>query len=435
MIRAAFRRMLPDRDLGRLRRWAAVFIEFSLVQAVVQLIGVATGIAIVRLLTPRDYGLYTIANTMLGALVALGDSGIGSATLGIGGRVWQDRARLSAVIHTARGAVRGLRNVVSLPVAAIVIWLLAKNGAVPPEIGMLTALTLAAGALSLDNTIDLSVARLTGHTRLLQGVGLLAAGSRLIAIIAMAIRGLGAVTAMIATLLGWLLQWWITRRWLQREMPTAIETDHHVQTELKSVVKTQLPNSVFFVLQGQISVWLLSIFGSVSGVADLGAVTRIGVLFSVLLATMQNVIVPRYARCQEPERLGTLFAQICGGFAIATSLPVALVAIIPTPVLWLLGPQYAHLEVELVLAVSGAGVASIASLAWSLNANRAWFPPSWLWIPIDLGSQLTLALAIGVSTVRQVLTVALLLSLIQSAMNTLAGVVFIRRYARQARKG
>jgi O-antigen/teichoic acid export membrane protein len=426
----AFRRMLHDGEFGRLRRWAATFIEFSLVQGVVQLVGVATGIVVVRLLATDDYGLYTIANSVLGALVVLADGGIGTATVGIGGRVWQDPARLGGVINTARGVMRGLRNAVSVPVAIAFIWLLAKNGAMPIEVSILAVLVLAGGVLSLENAIDLTVARLIGNTRLIQVVGLAAAGFRLAAIAALALLGLLVETAMLAIVLGWAMQWWATRRWLRDRVPSDGPTDPSVRAELRSVVTAQLPNCLYFVLQGQISVWLLSIFGSIRGVADLGAVTRISVVFSVLLATMQNVIVPRYARCQEPERLRVLFMQICAGFAVLVSVPAALVAIAPGPVLWILGPQYAHLSVELVLAVLGASLGSIVGLTWSLNANKAWFPPSWLWIPLDLGSQLVLMLAIGVSTARQVLTVAILASLVQLTMNLAAGVVFIRRFRR-----
>src|ERR1043166_7293158 len=386
----AFRRMLHDGEVGRLRRWAATFIEFSLVQGVVQLVGVATGIVVVRLLATDDYGLYTIANSVLGALVVLADGGIGTATVGIGGRVWQDPARLGGVINTARGVMRGLRNAVSVPVAIAFIWLLAKNGAMPIEVSILAVLVLAGGVLSLENAIDLTVARLIGNTRLIQVVGLAAAGFRLAAIAAPALLGLLVETAMLAIVLGWAMQWWATRRWLRDRVPSDGPTDPSVRAELRSVVTAQLPNCLYFVLQGQISVWLLSIFGSIRGVADLGAVTRISVVFSVLLATMQNVIVPRYARCQEPERLRVLFMQICAGFAVLVSVPAALVAIAPGPVLWILGPQYAHLSVELVLAVLGASLGSIVGLTWSLNANKAWFPPSWLWIPLDLGSQLVL---------------------------------------------
>jgi len=424
----ALRRVLLDGEAGRLSRWAATFIEFSLVQGVVQLVGVATGILVVRLLTTEDYGIYTIANSALGALVVLADSGIGTATLGIGGRVWQDPARLGAVINTARGTMRGLRNAISVPVVVAFIWLLSKNGAMPIEVAVLSVLVLAGGAFSLENAIDLTVARLMGNTRLIQAVGFAAAGFRLAAIVALALLGLLAETAMLAIVLGWVVQWWATRRWLRDKVPSIAPPDPLVRAELRSVVTTQLPNCLYFVLQGQISVWLLSIFGSVRGVADLGAVTRISVIFTVLLATMQNVVVPRYARCQEPDRLRVLFAQICAGFAALVSIPAALVAIAPEPVLWILGPQYAHLSIELVLAVLSASLGSIVGLSWSLNANKAWFPPSWLWIPLDLGSQLALMLAIGVSTARQVLTVAILVSLIQIAMNLIAGAVFIRRF-------
>jgi hypothetical protein len=62
--------------------------------------------------------------------------------------------------------------------------------------------------------------------------------------------------------------------------------------------------------------------------------------------------------------------------------------------------------------------------------NRAWFPPSWIWIPVDLASQLCLVLMIGVSTARQVLTVAIFASLVQVAMNLIAGAVFMRRFRR-----
>src|SRR6266481_1146877 len=190
-------------EVGRLRRWAAVFIEFSLVQGVVQLVGVATGIVLVRFLTTEDYGLYTIANSVLGALVVLADGGIGTATLGIGGRVWQDPARLGGVINTARGAMRGLRNAISVPVAVAFIWLLTKNGAMPIEVSILTILVLAGGVFSLENAIDLAVARLMGNTRFIQAVGFAAAGFRLAAIAMLALLELSAETAMLAIVLGW----------------------------------------------------------------------------------------------------------------------------------------------------------------------------------------------------------------------------------------
>jgi len=427
---SALRRIVRHPDFLLVRRWASVLVEFSLVQMAVQLVGAATGIAVVRLLSPRDYGLYTISNSMLAALVILSDGGIGSAGVGIGGRVWQDRIRLGSVLRTVRQAVRLLRNLVSAPVAIACIWVLARNSATPSEIAALAVLVLVGGAFALYTTIDLVVARLMGDTRFIQATAIGAAGLRFAATMALAVFGLMAETAMLAIVLGSSVQFWATRWWVRGKVPSDAPIDSNVRAELKSVVVRQFPNSLFYVLQAQLSIWLLSLFGSVASVADLGAVTRVSILFSVVLVTMQNVIVPRYARCQEPRRLSKLYLQICGAFAVLVLLLAALVALMPEPVLWVLGPQYMHLSTELQLAVLGAAIASISALAWNLNTNKAWFPPSWIWIPVDLASQLGLALAIGVSTARQVLTVAIFASLVQLMMNLIAAAVFLRRFHR-----
>jgi O-antigen/teichoic acid export membrane protein len=435
MNRSTLGRALAHPELGRLRRWAAVFIEFSFVQGLVQLVGFATGIAVVRLLTTHDYALYTIANTMLAALVVLSDSGIASAAVGIGGRMWRDPVRLGKVIEAARAAVRSLGMVVSVPAVVAFLCLLLKNGASAAEAATLVVLALLGGAFSLYNSIDLVVARLTSNTRFIQYISLATAGLRLLATTVLALFGLVVETAMLALVAGWGMQYWATARWARDKVRSDGPPDSAVRRELKSVVRTQFPNTLNFVFQAQMSVWLLSIFGSAGGVADLGAVTRIGVVFSVLMATMQNVVIPLYARCQDPRRLGSLYFQICAAFALLVLAPVALVALVPRPVLWILGPQYAHLSTELVLAVLSASIGSLSALAWSLNTNRAWFPSPWIWIPLDLASQLILALAIGVSTVRQVLLVAIFWGLIQLTANIVAAVLFIRRFRRQSEAG
>jgi O-antigen/teichoic acid export membrane protein len=427
---SALRDAVRHPDVLLVQRWAFTFVEFSLMQLAVQLVGAATGIMVVRLLSPRDYALYTVANSILAAFVILSDGGIGSAAVGIGGRIWQERVQLGSMLNTARRSVRMLGSAVSIPVAIAFAGILVRNGASALEISILGALTLAGGAFALFTSIDLAVVRLLGDTRFIQASALGAAGLRLIATAALAVFGLLVETAMLGIVLGWVVQCWATRRWVHGKVPPNAPTDSRVSAELKSVVIRQFPNSLYYVAQAQLSIWLLSIFGSVSSVADLGAVTRISILFSTVLATMQNVVVPRYARCQDPERLARLYVQICLGFSLLVLAPTVLVALAPKWVLWVLGPQYAHLSTELVLAVLGAAVGSISGLAWSLNTNRAWFPPSWIWIPVDLAAQLMLALAIGVSTARQVLTVAILASLLHAAMNLIAGAVFVRRFHR-----
>ena len=76
-------------------------MKFACVQALVQVIGFAAGLLIVRNLPKREYAFYTIGNTMLSTILVLADSGISSALTAIGGRVWQDSRRLGSLLNTA----------------------------------------------------------------------------------------------------------------------------------------------------------------------------------------------------------------------------------------------------------------------------------------------------------------------------------------------
>src|SRR5215469_15896041 len=60
-------------------------------QAGIQMLTVVTGLAVVRLLTLREYAYYTIANAALGTLTNLTDCGVSQSVMALGGKVWQTR--------------------------------------------------------------------------------------------------------------------------------------------------------------------------------------------------------------------------------------------------------------------------------------------------------------------------------------------------------
>jgi len=64
-------------------------------------------------------------------------------------------------------------------------------------------------------------------------------------------------------------------------------------------VRKQAPHSIYYCLQGQITVWLISIFGNADSVADVGALSRLAVVFSVLGALSSEIVFPAFARIQD----------------------------------------------------------------------------------------------------------------------------------------
>jgi len=117
--------------------------RFASVQAAVQMIGFASGILLVRRLEPREYALFTIANTMQGTLNVLADIGISIGMVSIGGRVWQDRRRFGELVSTGLRLRRSLGSLAVLAVTPLLYFMLVKNGASLPYTLLLIGAVLA----------------------------------------------------------------------------------------------------------------------------------------------------------------------------------------------------------------------------------------------------------------------------------------------------
>src|SRR5271154_6478196 len=69
-------------------------------QILVQGIGLICGILVIRLLPVKQYAWYTIANTLLGTMFILADSGITTSVMAQGGKIWQEKVKLGIVLDT-----------------------------------------------------------------------------------------------------------------------------------------------------------------------------------------------------------------------------------------------------------------------------------------------------------------------------------------------
>jgi hypothetical protein len=167
-------------------------------------------------------------------------------------------------------------------------------------------------------------------------------------------------------------------------------------------------NAVFFCFQGQITIFLLGFFGRVNSIAEVGALGRLGMVFTVLTNLLTNVFGPAFARCQDPKRLRWQYAAIVGGVTAFSLVLIAAAALFPGAFLFVLGAKYAHLERELLLMVGGAVVGALTGTFWTLNASKAWIAGSWLYIPLTVGTHILLIPITDFSSVRSVLMFNLL---------------------------
>ena len=383
--------------------WTKTLTRFLSLEAVVQGLTFACGILIVRALPKAEYALFTVANTMQATMNLMADNGIGSGITAIGGRVWQDRSRFGQLIATAM-QLRRIFAVISLTlVTPILFWLLYHNGASLTYTSTITAFVLLGFYFQLTVGVLMPVPRLHLEVNRIQNLYVWSTALRLVLLVVAYKVFLNTAVALLAAAISLGLQELILRRWVPQMAAPHAPPNSEDRREILNIVRHQAPNSIYYCVQSQLTVWLISVFGSATGVAEVGALSRIAVIFAMLASVMGNVIYPRFSRVQESGMLWRRYWQILGGHAAVALALLAFTALWPDALLWVLGPKYLHLDHELFLMMLSAVMFSILGCMWQLNVARGWIVSPWLMIPIGVAVEIILILVLDISKVRGVL--------------------------------
>jgi hypothetical protein len=132
-----------------------------------------------------------------------------------------------------------------------------------------------------------------------------------------------------------------------------------------------MPSTIFFALQGQISIFLISWFGRAESIAEVGALGRIGQLFIMLGAFNSVVIAPNIARISR-QLLPRRYIQVLVGAVAVCCALIGLALVFPGVFLWLLGHKYEHLRSELPWMMASACVGYVTGVMWTMHSARKW---------------------------------------------------------------
>lgn len=396
---------------ARVRRLVRPIAGFFGAQILVQLLALLAGLLVVRTMPKTEYAFYTLANAVQGALSMLTDLGAGNAVMALGGRVWQDRQELGQLLQTALGIRKIFQVGLAFLVGPGLLWLLRSH-----DCPWLAALVITAGIVAtvyyqVSAAVFTVVPRLHAQLGVLQNIDLLSNGFRL-ALLGL-LFGLGTLffNATIVTLIGlatFMVQTNLSRRAAAINADLAQSPSPKQRVAIFGVVRQEAPVAVYAALQGQVTIWVISLFGTTQTIAEVGALSRIFLLLGVFSPLLSNVVVPRFARCQDLPRLKLIYWSALGAAAALGALFLVLSLLFPQPFLWLLGPKYANLQAELPFMVFAAGANLVGAVLTSLLAARAWVSRFWLAIPISICAQIALLPLLDLSSIRDVILLSCL---------------------------
>jgi O-antigen/teichoic acid export membrane protein len=408
VIAGAHRAFFFAREIGR----------FASVQVVVQVLGLTTGILLVRLMEQREYALFTVANTMQGTMNVLADIGISIGVVSIGGRVWQNGRRFGELVRTGLTLRRNLGLIAGIVITPLLYYMLRKNGASIAYTFLLIAAVWVALAAQLSIGVLEVVPRLRSDIRLIQQIDLTAAFVRLTVVAVLAFVLLNAGVAVFVGCGALWIQHLLLRRYVTRVTDLATAENPEDRRVMLALIRQQAANAIFYCFQGQIAVLLITIFGHrVTSVAEVGALGRLAMIYAVLGNMLMNILVPAFARCQNPRQLRWIYLGIVAAVAGLGLIVLGAALFLPREFLLILGRRYLHLQHELVLMVGGATLNMMTSTLWLLNAARAWTAGSWINIPLTIATQLLLIPFVDFSTVSGVLTFNLISALPSLLLN------------------
>ncbi|AKD03976.1 polysaccharide biosynthesis protein [Pontibacter korlensis] len=389
---------------GKVLEWGRLLTVTGSAQTIVQVTGFISGLLVIRLLPTYEYAMYTLANTMLGTMTILADGGISTGVMAQGGKVWQDREKLGVVLSTGL-YLRKKFAICSLLIAIpILFFLLHRHNASLLMSVLLIVSLIPAFFSALSGTLLQIVPKLQQDVVSLQKNQIGANIGRL----AMLLLTLFAFPwAFVAVLSSGLPQIWANIRLREisaRYADRSQKPDADVQKEILSKVKLILPGAIYYCVSGQITIWLISIFGSTEAIAQVGALGRLTIVLNIVGTVLGTLLVPRFARLSENLRLiYTRFFQIILFLFIMSFFILSIVWLFPEQILSVLGSNYTNLTDEILLIVTGSCLALISGTIHNLNAARGIIPSPYIFIPTIIVIQILVLNSIDLSLVTHVL--------------------------------
>lgn len=414
---------MPDAD------WLALFsrarfarlLSYASTQVGVQALGFLAGIVLVRSMAQEDYGQYTLAVTMIGLAAVLLDLGLSTALLAIAGPLHARPGQTGAVLGDAIAVHKNLAFVlVPIMLVGFGSSLLAQGLSLAQSLALL-GLVMVCATLQVRCSLWIAVVRLRGDLRLQQKLELGVNAGKLLAILGAALVLINAYVALALNATAMLAMWWVLHGYVARSVGQPPVRTRRFDAPLLALVRKQAPNSLYYCLSGQAGVWLVGWFGGTDRLAEVGALGRLAVLFTVVGAVVIALVQPFFARSRRPRELISGFIALNGFFAVVSIALVALASLAPGLLLWVLGPRYGDLKSELVWMVLGASLSAWSGAVYAVGAGRTWILPT---VPIIIGGVGSMALTASLVDLSTVIG-GLMVNTASALVATVLTIVFV----------
>lgn len=377
--------------------------SYSTGNAISQLMNMLSGFLIIRALEKTEYGYYTIAFSVYVILTQLSDIGVSIGLNSIGGRTWDDKEKFSSLIVTAASIRRRMILYITIPITiyGIIIYLNNSNNIINSV--SLLAVVVLTGFLEIERLVLLTIPKFYGNIKFIRNNELMGSAAKLLLVIVAALFFKNPIYFLLPFFVATAVQLRFLRLEKKHHIQENVIVNKDFKTEIIGYIKSNALNTFYYIFQGQLFILLLTIFGNVTNIAEIGALSRFSVIFNVVNSLFLNYFVPDFAKAKGYHQTKKKLLVIISFYLFIGIMIVIVFSLMPLLFLFILGNEYYGLEEELILIMISSSVINLLGVLWQLNASKGWVKYIWLYTPLTILSQILLIQILNLSTLKGII--------------------------------
>jgi len=342
-----------------------IFGSSFVIQSIIQLLGILTGIYLVRTLAIDEYGYYTISNTIFSTMLILADGGLNSSLIRRGGQVYKNKEELRITLSTGLEIRKKFAKIVLIITIPILIFLLKYHGASNLFTFLITLSVVFSFLSTLTSSIYEIPFKLSKNIIFIQKNQLLVNLTRtlisfiMVTIFPFSFIGIAAIGFSRA----------IGNYFLKiknKDLKLKDKKNEIVEKDLIKDIKKIMPTSIFYCISGQLTIYIITIFGDINSLASYGALTRVTAILAVFSSIFTVIMIPEFAKTQRKENVIKLFIKNQLAMFVISLILIFFVYVFDSEILFVLGSNYMSLNKELILVFIMGCLGFVGSISSAL---------------------------------------------------------------------
>ena len=387
----------------KLKRWGPLLSRFLSGQALIQIINLCTAFLVLRLLSIDEYALFIVAGFYLNIGTVGSDLNLSTALSTFGARVAHDRYVLSGLLVMISGLRKKLFFVIALIIITVTPFLMKNHDWRFESIFFILLPVLISIWEQQKLTLRTVIMNIYHDSSGLFKVGVIAASTRLFLSVIFCLQWPFAMVAVSCNLLSLFVANIVSKKTCFLYVDESVTANLNYIEDVKLFIYPLIPVAIYFTIQGQITLLLISFFGSSSAIAEVGALTRFGQIFAFLGVLNGFLFQPVFSRISNKEEFLKKTIFITGILIIGFGFLMCSAWIFPEIWLLLLGKNYITLADEVALAFAGPIVSYFYGFFFTLLAARAFTQGQYWYVLSTMIFQILFIIFIGVDTTHKAL--------------------------------